>query len=303
MDKNYIEIKNLFPKNWKDYTLIDSGDGRKLEKFGTYIFNRPETQAMWAKRLNPSNWEQADGIFFSSDLNSAESGKWKLKNNLPKHWVMKYNKINFLSLPTPFRHLGFFPEQSSHWDWTDAQIKKFITKYKRPPNLLNLFAYSGLASLNAALSGASVTHVDASKKAIDLAFKNRELSKLNNFPIRFIIDDAISFVEKEFRRGRVYDGFILDPPKYGRGPKGQKWEINECLPILLKKCKSISSKTPFLFILTVYAIRISLNSILYTVIDNLKLSSGKIEFGELGITEQGTNGRAIGQAIYARWSF
>ena len=301
MENISIKFKNLFPENWKDYSLIDSGNGRKLERFGDFIFDRPETQAMWYPRLDKSSWENADGVFNPANQKGGNLGKWELSDKIPKEWVLNYRNLKFTALPTPFRHLGFFPEQSPHWDWTEIQIKKFIDKYKRAPKLLNLFGYSGLATFHASASGAYVTHVDASKKAIELATQNKELSQLQNSKLRLIIDDANAFVEREYRRKKKYDGFILDPPKYGRGPKGQKWEINKSLPLLLQNCRKIFSETAFMFILNVYAFRISSVSITTTLIENLSLQNGNIDFGELGLMEDGPRARKIGQSLYSRW--
>ena len=214
--------QNLFADGWSDYELIDSGDGQKLERFGPYLFIRPEPQALWSPYLDKAIWQSASGRFAASD---EERGKWELDKHLPASWPLGFDGVRFEAMPTPFRHLGFFPEQSPHWLWTAEQIRQFKTAYNRPPRLLNLFAYSGVASLHAARAGAEVTHLDASKKAVAQAFQNRDLSGLADAPIRFITDDASAFVSRELRRGRSYDAILLDPPKYGRGPKGEIWQL------------------------------------------------------------------------------
>ncbi len=295
--------QNWFADGWTDYELLDSGNGQKLERFGPYLFIRPEPQALWAPQLDKSVWQSASGCFAASD---EERGKWELDKNLPETWVLEFDALKFEAMPTPFRHLGFFPEQSPHWRWTETQIKRFIARYQEPPRLLNLFAYSGVASLHAAKAGAEVTHLDASKKAVAQAFRNRDLSGLSEAPIRFITDDALRFAEREVRRGRQYDGILLDPPKYGRGPKGEVWQLNENLPELLSCCTRLLSDTPLLMVATIYAIRTSTLAVQSALTDALyhrfaSAAGGEIEAGELGIREDRPEGRAIGQALYARW--
>ncbi len=292
-------LDTLCPMGWQDYALVDSGDGRKLERFGRYHFIRPEPQALWKPYFDDSIWGAADGVFAPS---GDEKGQWKCKPHLPERWEMGFENLRFHALPTPFRHLGFFPEQSPHWQWTAEKIKAFIAHYGRAPKLLNLFAYSGLASLHAAQAGAEVTHIDASKKAIALAFDNRSLSKMDKAAIRFITEDAGRFVEKEQKRGKRYDGIMLDPPKYGRGPKGEVWQLNDDLPILLEKCKTLLSDEALLFIVTIYAIRTSTNAVRSAIHDLLGELQGNLEAGELTIAEDRPDGRMIGQALYARWS-
>ena len=215
---------------------------------------------------------------------------------------MVFEDIKFTALPTPFRHLGFFPEQSPNWQWTAKKIKAFIKKTSRAPKLLNLFAYSGVASLHAAAAGAEVTHLDASKKAVALAFDNRCLSGLEKAPIRFITDDVLRFVAREQRRGNHYEGILLDPPKYGRGPKGEVWQINEDLPELLNGCRALLSNEPLLFVATLYAIRTSTTAVHAAIADVLEGLGGDIRSGELALREDRANGRGIGQALYVRWS-
>ena len=296
--------QNLFADGWTDYEFLDSGHGQKLERFGPYLFIRPEPQALWAPQLDADIWNSASGRFAASD---EERGKWDLDRNLPEQWVLEFDGIKFDAMPTPFRHLGFFPEQSPHWRWTEAQIHRFIGQYDRPPRLLNLFAYSGVASLHAAKAGAEVTHLDASKKAVAQAFRNRDLSGLSDAPIRFITDDALRFVAREVRREKKYDGILLDPPKYGRGPKGEVWQLTDDLPELLEACTQLLSDTPLLMITTIYAIRTSTLAVQSALADALHTRfnarpAGKISSGELGIAENRPDGRAIGQALYARWS-
>jgi len=294
--------QNLIPSGWTDYQLVDSGHGRKLERFGRFHFVRPEMQALWAPRQPQSVWDAADGVFLASSEDSEQGGKWHLKPHLPASWELGFETVRFAAMPTPFRHLGFFPEQSVHWQWCAAQIKAFIAKHNRAPRILNLFAYSGVASLHAAAAGADVTHLDASKKAVAQAFANRDLSQMSDAPIRFITDDATRFVEREQRRGRTYDGIILDPPKYGRGPKGEVWQLSQDLPLLLTGCRSILSDTPLFLVATLYAIRTSTVAVHSAIASHLDGLSGTLTSGEIAVAEDGEDGRAIGQALYVRYS-
>ncbi|MDO8514926.1 MAG: class I SAM-dependent methyltransferase, partial [bacterium] len=226
---------------WTDYELIDSGNGKKFERFGQYTFVRPESQAIWFPKN--TNW-QADGVFVGDE----EAGRWRFNQPVPQRWEMIYGGIKFWAEATPFRHLGVFPEQFSQWEWMVS---------KKPQNVLNLFGYTGIASLILAKNGTKVTHVDASKKTIFWARENQKLSGLEDKPIRWIFDDALKFVEREARRGVKYDGIILDPPKFGRGPAGEIWKIEESLPALLLECANILCEKPLFVNLTTYAIRLS----------------------------------------------
>jgi 23S rRNA (cytosine1962-C5)-methyltransferase len=295
----------LHPTKWNDYSLIDSGYGRKLERFGPFLFSRPEPQALWSQNLSRKIWDNAAGTFLSSSAleDKDEGGKWSLKENIPERWEMSYENIKFYAMPTAFRHLGFFPDQSPHWIWAAQKINKFIlnTSTRNPPKILNLFGYSGLASLHAAVNGASVTHVDASKKAISFAFENRNLSSFSNLPIKYLTDDALKFVNREIRRENRYDAIILDPPKYGRGPNGEKWELQKDLPILLNLLPQILSKNPLFVILNSYAIRSSYSSLHYALREVMTTYKGKVESGEISIFEDQDNPREISTAIFARW--
>ncbi len=295
----------IHPNNWTDYSLIDSGNGKKLEKFGPYIFSRPEPQAIWVPRLKAKVWENSSGSFLSSSSleNEDPKGKWVIKNNIPDKWEMSFDSLKFFATPTPFRHLGFFPDQSPHWIWAAKKISQYISvlNYKYHPKILNLFGYSGLASLHAASYGAFVTHVDASKKAINYAFENRNLSSFQELPIKFITEDAVKFVNREIRRGNKYDGIILDPPKYGRGPNGEKWDLFNDLPLLLKSLPLILSNNPIFIILNSYAIRSSHISLYYGLSEVMKNYSGNVESGEITIVEDQVNPRQISTAIFARW--
>ena len=287
--------------DWQDYALLDSGDGLKLERFGPYSFIRPEPQALWSKRLDDAIWQKAAGRFVASSDDPEKGGRWHLSDKLPARWEMSFETIRFYASPTPFRHLAFFPEQSAHWQFCADKIKTFKDIHGRAPRILNLFAYTGAASLHAAAAGAEVTHIDASKKAIAQAFENRDLSDLQQAPIRFITDDCSKFVAREVRRENRYDGIILDPPKYGRGPKGEVWRLEETLPDLLQQCRSLLSDDAIFMVLTIYAIRTSTLAVHSAMADALNGRSGNLTSGELAIAEAQDNPRAIGQALFVRW--
>ena len=295
----------LQTSQWSDYALLDSGDGDKLERFGPYIFSRPEPQAIWKKNLSSKVWNNTSGKFISSSSTDNDQivGKWSLEKNLPDKWEINFENLKFFATPTPFRHLGFFPDQSPHWLWAAEKIKlhQQLFSKKTPPKILNLFGYSGVASLHAAANGATVTHIDASKKAINFAFENRNLSSFENHPIKFITEDAVKFVQREIRRNNKYDAIILDPPKYGRGPNGEKWELFKDLPFLLNLIPQILSKKPLFIILNSYAIRASYLSLHYALKDVMQGFTGSVQSGELCITEEQKNPRQISTAIFARW--
>jgi 23S rRNA (cytosine1962-C5)-methyltransferase len=280
---------------WKDYELVDSGSGLKLERFGKYLFSRPEAQAVWQKSLPPLQWEQAAAIFQTTG--EENGGHWIFKSKIPDRWQITYQDLRCWIQPAASRHLGIFPEQATHWDWMRDQLANF----KRPARVLNLFGYTGMASLAAAVGGAQVTHVDASKKAIAYAKENQILSGLAEKPIRWIVDDALKFTEREARRNSLYDGIILDPPKFGRGPKGEVWEFFDLLPDLLKACRQVLTPNPLFVLLTAYAVKSSALTLHGAVADMMKEYSGQLMVGELA-SREASNAHLISHAIYARWS-
>jgi 23S rRNA (cytosine1962-C5)-methyltransferase len=307
-----MEIKIFCLENggeFADYELLDTGEGEKLERFGKYIFVRPYEDAVWKKCSTPSveqKWENADGKFWSSKV-GAKPG-WQIKNergeSLLKKWEMEYKSIKFLVSPTPFRHLGFFPEQASHWDFIETKISTRVTFDNKgnPCKFLNLFGYTGVASLFALRAGAEVTHVDASKQSLAWAKENQKLNKdLENLPMRIIEDDVIKFLEREIKRGNKYDALIMDPPKFGRGPKGETWKLAEMLPKLLSLVQKVLSDQPLFVILTSYATDSSALSLRYALEEVMKNFNGHIESGELCILEK-SNGRLISLANTAVWS-
>ncbi len=291
---NTPTLQLLSPSNWNDYELIDSGGGLKLERFGRYVLQRPEHHAIWQQALPPEEWEKADGIFVPTREESG--GHWRYIRNLPGSWNLTYRELVIKVAPGNSRHLGVFPEQSVHWDWMAERIRAA----GRPVNVLNLFGYTGIATLAAAQAGASVTHIDASKKAISWAKENQTLSRLNNKPVRWLVDDAVKFMRREVRRGTRYDGIILDPPKFGRGPEGQVWELFQSLPELLDYCRQVLSGDPLFVVITAYAIRASALSVNYALEDMTRGFLGSIMTGELTIKEKSA-GRLLSTAIYSRW--
>lgn len=286
----------LAPSGWSDYALLDSGGGAKLERFGRYCFVRPEPQAIWSRALPAKDWEAADGIFSGEERDDGGGGRWQFKHPLADRWMMHYKDIHFWARATSFRHLGVFPEQASQWDW----MSELIERAGRPTRVLNLFGYTGIATLAAARAGAQVTHVDASKQIMAWARENQALSSLEDRPIRWIIDDALKFVQREGRRQVRYDGLIIDPPKFGRGPKGEVWKLYESLPSLLSACRSLLSKRPLFTILTAYAIRTSALSLHYALEEMFAGHHGTLATGEMVNIEQSA-GRMLSTAIFSRW--
>ena len=289
------ELALLESPDWQDYELLDSGGGSKLERYGQFVFVRPEHQAIWKPALSPDNWHQADAIFQPSKEESG--GRWKFNHPMDESWIMHYKNLRFRAQANPSRHLGVFPEQANHWDWLQEQIHAA----GHPVRVLNLFGYTGIASLAAAQAGAQVTHVDASKKSIQWARTNQTLSKLDECPIRWLVDDAEKFVQREVRRGAQYEAIILDPPKFGRGPAGQVWEFFDSLPDLLQSCRKILSNRPAFVILTAYAIRASSLSIHYAMEEMLSGQTGELTTGELVLRDRSA-GRLLSMAIFSRWS-
>jgi 23S rRNA (cytosine1962-C5)-methyltransferase len=308
------EITLLSSPRWTDYELVDSGDGQKLERFGPYTFVRPEVQALWHKSLPAARWQAAHAVFQPSGEESG--GHWQFLKKVPEKWEMKYpltpthlpeedrqgaGEIRFWAQTTPGRHLGVFPEGAAHWEWLVEKIKAKKQKTKNETvNVLNLFGYTGLATLAAAAAGAKVTHVDASKKAVAWARENQVLSGLEACPVRWIVDDALKFVEREGRRGVRYDGILLDPPKFGRGPKGEVWEVYKSLPELLAACRGVLSDRPLFAVATVYAVKASALHIYYALEETMHGFEGRLDCGEL-ITQEAAGGRQISSAVFGRW--
>ncbi|PQZ81840.1 MULTISPECIES: class I SAM-dependent methyltransferase [unclassified Brevundimonas] len=288
--------ETLVTRGWSDYALLDSGDGRKLERYGRYTVVRPEPQCFW-KAHDENAFERANAMF-DPQQEEEDSGRWRFDQHGPiDAFPLQWRDVRFMGRFTPFRHLAFFPEQAANWEWLDARIRTL-----NQPKVLNLFGYTGVASLAASAAGAHVTHVDASKKSVAYARENAELSGLADRPIRWLVEDARKFVAREVRRGSKYDGIILDPPKYGRGANGEVWRLFEDMPELLKDCASLLSDDASFLLLNAYAARISGLSLAHMMAEATHDRGGRIDWGELALSEDGKDARAIGLSFFARWS-
>jgi 23S rRNA (cytosine1962-C5)-methyltransferase len=281
--------------DWKDYALVDSGGGQRLEKYGPYLLVRPEPEAVWKPALSASEWQAAQARFIPSP--EENGGHWEWLKPGPERWEMQYKDLRFWVSLGASRHTGLFPEQAVQWDWSRQQIRTA----GRPLSVLNLFGYTGLASLAAARAGAKVTHLDASRKVVTWARDNQALSGLESAPIRWIIDDALKFVHREARRGAGYDGIILDPPKFGRGPKGEIWEFYKLIPELLEACREAFGSQPRFLLLTAYAVKASAVTLYHAVEEMMQSWKGRTEAGEVVLVDQSA-GRSLSTAIFARWS-
>jgi 23S rRNA (cytosine1962-C5)-methyltransferase len=294
MPESQIALIVLTSAGWEDYELLDSGNGLKLERYGPNLLVRQEPQAMWSPALDGTTWQSAHATFQPAQEESG--GRWQVHRSMPSEWQMHYGELTFIAQLTPGRHVGIFPEQACHWDWMAERIEKS----QRPIQVLNLFGYTGLATLAAARAGARVTHVDASKKSVSWARENQALSTLETRPVRWIVDDALKFVQREIRRGVRYDGIILDPPKFGRGPKGEVWEFFDLFPRLMAACQEILSDQPLFMVVTAYAIRASALSLYYNLSEITRGLGGLVTAGELALNESSA-GRQVSTAIFARW--
>lgn len=294
-------MKLLHPQNWNDYELIDSGDFEKLERFGNYILTRPEPQAVWNKSLSNREWEKLSNAFFRKEKNDPEKGKWSLKNGMPEQWYINYSyqEMTFkmrLGL-TGFKHVGVFPEQSENWNYIYNHIKeiKSTDSSSDRPKVLNLFAYTGGASLAALAAGAEVVHVDSVKPVLSWARENMEASSMNG--IRWILEDALKFVQREVRRGNTYQGIILDPPAYGRGADGEKWVLEDSINEMMKLCNQLLAPKNSFLILNLYSIGFSALIAENLITSNFE-DSGDLEIGELFIPDQHKKKLPLG--VFAR---
>lgn len=281
-------------QNWKDYEVIDTGDGEKLERWGDIILRRPDPQIIWPKKQETNEWRQVHGHYHRS---SSGGGSWDMKKPIPERWTIGYENLKFHIKPTSFKHTGLFPEQAANWSWMMDKIKGA----NRPISVLNLFAYTGGATVAAAYAGASVVHVDAAKGMVQWAKENVQLSGLSDRPVRFITDDVFKFVQREIRRGNRYDAIIMDPPSYGRGPNGETWKLEQNLHPFLESCMEIISDNPLFMLINSYTTGIS-----PTVLRNMLTMTmsakygGTINAGEIGlpITRSGLN---LPCGILGRW--
>jgi len=288
-----VNLVTLIGEPWADYGLIDSGHGAKLERYGRFRFVRPEPQAMWA----PATPEWDAHAEFVPGSDEEGGGRWTFNQPVPREgWPLKWNEARFTAQTTPFRHLGFFPDMAPVWDWMRGRLAG-----AENPECLNLFGYTGVGTLALSAAGARMVHVDASKKSVDAAKGNAQLSGMADRPIRWLVEDAGKFVAREVRRERRYDGILLDPPKYGRGPTGEVWKLEEDLPALIADCRRLLDENSRFLFLTVYAVRMSALAIGELLRQEFADLGGTVEAGELGVREE-ARGLVLPTAIFARWS-
>ena len=279
---------------WKDYECIDAGNGEKLERWGNIILRRPEPQAMWPIEMD-KKWDNVSGTYYRF---KDGGGHWEFRDKLPDYWTVNYKDLKFKVSPTNFKHTGLFPEQATNWDFMMDKIKNA----NRPIKVLNLFAYTGAATMACSKAGAEVVvHVDSAKGMVSWAKENMHLCGLDDNYIRFIVDDCLKFVEREIRRGNKYDAIVMDPPSYGRGPNGEVWKLEQNLEHLVKRCSELLSDGPLFFLINAYTTGIS-STVLYNI---LKLTvaarfGGKIDNGEVGLPIS-KNGLVLPCGIYGRW--
>jgi 23S rRNA (cytosine1962-C5)-methyltransferase len=295
------KMETLTPE-WIEYELVDSGAGKKLERFGEFMLVRPEPQARWAPALQTKRWQTADGEFVKA--RRGLQGEWRFRRPIPERWVMRRNELKFWVQPAASGHVGVFPDQACHWDW----ITEVMRRAGRSVKVLCLFGHTGLATLSAAAAGAEVTHVDASRPAVAWARENQSLSGLSERPIRWLEDDAQTFLRREARRGKQYDAIVLDPPKFGRGPQGEVWKLEKSLPELLAACSKVLSASPAFLVLNVYTTVVTqarsgreaerLRIWLKEMLEGFQAS---ITAGELGLEDAA--GRRISASVFARAQF
>ena len=281
-------------KDWKEYEILDMANGEKLEKWGNIILVRPDPQIIWKEKSFPEKWEKVNATYHRSKTGG---GAWEYKSNLPKSWQIQYKELTYNIQPMGFKHTGLFPEQASNWDWMMDKIRKS----NRTIKVLNLFAYTGGASVACLAAGASVCHVDSSKGMVAWAKENVISSGLEKKPIRYLVDDVVKFVNREIRRGNTYDAIIMDPPSYGRGANGEVWQFEENIYELIKLCQKVLSNNPLFFLINSYTTGIS-----STVLENMlrltvnKEYKGKVTAGEVGLPMKDSN-LILPCGIYGRW--
>jgi len=296
--------------SFEDFELLDSGNGYRLERWGEVILQRPDPQIIWSKSLPENEWDKAWAVFSNRGLHAdtarglnAESikGKWDIRMQMPKQWILHFKNIKLLLKLSPFKHTGVFAEQAANWEWALNKIQSAKFKMRNEkPKILNLFGYTGGATMALAKAGCQVTHVDASKPAITWANENFKLNKLPPDSVRWILDDAAKFAKRELKRGTKYDGIIMDPPAYGHSPTGKTWKFNEGLPELLNDCVQLLSSSAKFLIVNGYATNssaLALNNLLEDATQEIK---GTVEFGELCLKQK--NSRLLSTGIFARWS-
>ena len=278
--------------NWKDYAVLDCGGGEKIERWGNQILQRPDPQAIWPRDKDCKVWNKPNAIYHRSN---AGGGKWEIRK-LPEQWAIHYGDLTFQLKPMSFKHTGLFPEQAVNWDWFSG----LIHEAGRPVKVLNLFAYTGGATVSAAAAGAAVTHVDASKGMVGWAKENAAASGLADAPIRWLVDDCVKFVEREIRRGNHYDAVIMDPPSYGRGPKGEIWKIEDAIHPLVKLCTQILSDDPLFFLINSYTTGLAPAVLTYMLATELKKYNGHVDSQEIGLPVTST-GLILPCGASGRW--
>jgi 23S rRNA (cytosine1962-C5)-methyltransferase len=294
-----MERLTLITHPGKDYELLDSGREEKLERYGSVVLSRPDPQALWEKRLSMTEWEKADARF----VRQGREGQWTVKPTVPKEWEITFGGLTLIIKPTSFKHTGLFPEQEQNWVW----IKEAISATKRAVSVLNLFGYTGGATLAAAVAGASVTHVDASKTALAWARENAARSGLEDKPIRWIVEDVLVFVKREIKRGNRYDLIVMDPPAFGHGPHDELWKIEEHLLELMKLCRELLTPEPLGIEMSGYAAGYSPLAFAYNLEPFVKEYGGALQYGDLTIEEslpagrQGEVPQLLPCGIFARW--
>lgn len=279
--------------NWKDYEVLDTSKGEKLERWGDYLLIRPDPQVIWDTPKTNRGWKKCNGHYHRS---SKGGGDWEFFD-LPKQWQIHYGELTFNLKPFSFKHTGLFPEQAANWDW----FGDLIRRADRPVKVLNLFAYTGGATLAAAAAGAHVTHVDASKGMVTWAKENAASSGLSDAPIRWIVDDCVKFVQREIRRGNHYDAIIMDPPSYGRGPKGEIWKIEESIHGLIQLCTQLLSENPLFFLVNSYTTGLQPAVLTYMIATELKKFKGFVRSEEIGLPVTDT-GLVLPCGASGRWS-
>ena len=284
------ELKTIVAEPWDDCGLVDSGDGRKLERYGPVRVIRPEPQAMWA----PASPEWKADATFVPGSDEEGGGRWDRHGNVPAEWPLARGNTRFHASLTPFRHLAFFPDMAPQWDWMRERLGP-------ETEALNLFGYTGVGTLQLADTGARMVHVDASKKSVEGARRNAELAGMTGHPIRWLVDDAAKFTAREVRRSRRYDGIMLDPPKFGRGPEGEVWRLEEHLAPLLSDCVKLLDADSRFLVLTVYAVRMSALAIGELMRQLTEHLGGRVECGEMAVREE-ARGLLLPTAIFARWA-
>ncbi len=284
-----IPLTTIVAEPWSDWGLLDCGDGRKLERYGSVRVIRPEPQAMWAPAS--ANWD-ADASFIPGS-DEEGGGRWVQHRPVPRSWPLRRGEVQFNASLTPFRHLAFFPDMAPQWDWMRERADG--------AEIMNLFGYTGVGTLHLSEAGARMVHVDASKKSVDAGKVNATLSGLVDRPIRWLVEDAAKFTAREVRRGRRYDGILLDPPKFGRGPTGEVWRLEEHLAPLLADCRRLLDTDSRFLVLTVYAVRMSALAIGELVRQTFADLGGRVECGEMAVREE-SRGLLLPTAIFARWS-